>query len=466
MYFHLQKTVDFFRKMDTNDTHFDGLRHTESNQQEECIDSEESYQQMQITDLIQEFLEQIFMYLDLPGLTRAADVCSQFRKATKLPFKRKYAQKLVEFSDAPKSNELYHMEDGHLTITNLKIGFSALRCFGDTITQIKFINPNHSTKFCILFMYVDIYCGKSLTMLSMDYSFALLFKGSRRFSNVQHFCMSEMLWGDNSKGWDLGKVFPQLRRLTLERMASMYAAGHLPNLEELTIDRSGDHFGFYVPETLRLNPQIRKFTTNFSDTIFNSFVDNCVPLLRFIQELDLTYKHCREPWFRVMSGSTPFFNCENKINLPNVRKLTLSLIYEDEPMPQIPFQCNQLTHFILDGNFLQSDAFDAFIKRHTKIARLCLMFKFPYYFLDELKLISASLPTLEEISLLPSNELFFSVHFIIGYLNDFFESVNRCIFYCCEPKHVVEVACCCTKWNVQIIPHNNTLSLIKLTRTN
>lgn len=117
--------------MDTSHTQFESIS---------C--DEELTQQIRITDLIKAFLEQICMYLDFPSIVRAADVCTQFREATKRPFKQKYAKNVVKLAITPKSSELYHVKDNHVTITDLKIGMNTLRCFGDTITQLEVVNPN------------------------------------------------------------------------------------------------------------------------------------------------------------------------------------------------------------------------------------------------------------------------------------------------------------------------------------
>lgn len=74
----------------------------------------------------------------------------------------------------------------------------------------------------------------------------------------------------------------------------------------------------------------------------------------------------------------------------------------------------------------------------------------------------SALPLLEELAILPSDEVSLSISFIIDYLTDF-DSLNRCFFYCRDSKADV-IKCCGITWNTEIVPHNHLLTLIKLTR--
>lgn len=178
--------------------------------------------------------------------------------------------------------------------------------------------------------------------------------------------------------------------------------------------------------------------------------------MQFIQELTLTYKLRR-------SSSSKTFGEYDMVHLPNVRIFNLNLgsAYERMPLPRIIFELKQLKSFSLEGDFFYSEAFFNFIKRHPKITSLCLKNTFMHDYLDKYQLMSA-LPALEELAIIPSNEVSMSIHFIINYLRNF-DSVNRCMFYCMDSESDV-FECCGTKWNAQITQHNRLSTLVKLTR--
>lgn len=471
-------------KMNTNNTHFDDLECTETIQHFERINESDyvakSDQNMKITDLNQEFIEEIFMYLDLASLVRTADACIKFRKAARLPFKRIYARNIIEVAITPKLSELYDMKDGLVTITSPKIAMSTLRCFGDVITQLKIINPklhksNHDDdplgtfnwleKMRDILTCANDYCHESLTTFSIDPPYHIE-KIRKPFSNVKHVRISYNYEYMRYIGYYpfqrhcLSTIFPRLRCLTLYTpLAIKFITETLPNLQELTINR----ISWKKEETvlsLQLNPQLRKFSIQFIAYEIKHIRDY-VPYLQSIEEFDLTYKPS------IPQTTEPLFHriAEYDMHLQNVRvfKLNLDTTYEGMALPQIPFTMNRLKSFILEGSFLHSESFYDFIKRHPKIISLSLRNKYVSEFVDKFKLMPA-LPSIEEITILPLDKICMDIHFMIKYLKNF-ESLNRCTFYCRNTKADI-VTYCGTKWNADIIPHHNLLSLIKLTRKN
>lgn len=191
------------------------------------------------------------------------------------------------------------------------------------------------------------------------------------------------------------------------------------------------------------------------------FVKDCIPLLQSVQEFELIYKD----WKSNRRVHIAFYNEGKKIHLQNVRKFKLDLdtASKGKPLPQIQFEFNQLKSFSLKGDFLHDGSFFDFIKRHPTITSLSLKNKFTHYFLNKIELMSA-LPLLEELVILPSDEVSLSINFMIDYLTDF-DSLNHCKFYCRDPK-ADAIKCIGINWNAEIVPHNNLLKLITLTRTN
>lgn len=125
-----------------------------------------SDEQLKITDINQFCLEHVFMYLDLADLLNVAHANKYLGLATISPFAQKYGQKQFKIQQI---TYYCRNSDEIITIEDLRTIFQMLRCFGQSIKQLKILyqGPYYKNYHRIM-DYVNEFCVESLANIEFD----------------------------------------------------------------------------------------------------------------------------------------------------------------------------------------------------------------------------------------------------------------------------------------------------------
>lgn len=130
--------------------------------------------QLKITDLIEDCLEEIFLYLDYDHLITIAHTNKGLKSAAQNAFKSKFGKTLFRLhidrpNRRPKVAENFN-------IYQLKTWLRLLRCFGHLIAELKIgtykpeyrhPNPNLRQNLNLAFRYTKEFCSNSLNKISL-----------------------------------------------------------------------------------------------------------------------------------------------------------------------------------------------------------------------------------------------------------------------------------------------------------
>lgn len=129
----------------------------------------QSKKSVNIVDVNQFCLEEIFMYLDLEDLLNVANASKYLRPATMTPFTRSHGDKWIDLRHIDKNQKLFVESNNEITIFSLKTIFQMLRCFGQSISQLNlfapYCNANQFRNYRRILHYMNEYCVESLTNL-------------------------------------------------------------------------------------------------------------------------------------------------------------------------------------------------------------------------------------------------------------------------------------------------------------
>lgn len=431
-----------------------------ANQPQERRKNEESTSEMHINDVIQECVENIFMYLNFEDLINVANVSQYFRNCSYLPFSRKYSEKTIEFPAFPYNERYSLARRCDVKITHLRFALRTLRCFGHLITKINMtffdrgiMNSIRNNSYILCHM--NEYCAESLVKLSMltldDSQIDLL---QKPFVKVEEINIESSF--NVSR---LNEFFPKVRRLSFSREYDISCISkHFPQLEHLKINvnaKKVKEFDGFV-DALRSNPNLRSLSIKCYSNGYN-LIKSVQPYLQSIEILDLETDLC----------STKMFET---IHLPNVLEFKLHLKESNSwNLRNIPFTCSRLKEFTIGGKLIENELFYMFINENPTIEKLTFKYKTKFIndLIDKQELMKA-LPSLKKIEFLPTDICLgniytcMSIEFIIKLLENF-ESVQSCTFYCYDSDDSIKLRCD-NEWKPNIIFGKSRTRIIELER--
>lgn len=376
--------------------------------------------QLKLTDLIDDCLEHIFLFVDYRDLYNIAHASKQLKAAADMAFSARVGKKKFRLHVAhPLSVPV--VAETTFDVYKLKSSLRLLRCFGHLISNLQIEvfcrSPNTHTNrmkrdMDLLLRYTKEYCSDTLVELSLHHIPNSVFDAvvTKPFTKVQ---IVEMLRCDlavdmtNFNAW-----FPAMRRLELSGNRFAHAAAiakHFPNLEHLGIVGGGMLGTKFIREALRLNPQLTSFAMNrvYSPEFFR-YASKLLPNL-------VSLKLCGHPKdFCVFR--------DNPINFKGVKKLEIEFIGEmtEQSVSNIKLSFNQLEEISLDfGKYTYTNGLFAFFEQHISIVKLTLRASVHNTAINEnvLSSIVETLPLLNELN-------FFGIYFSIEVLDNLLNNFN------------------------------------------
>lgn len=312
-----------------------------------------------LTDVIDDCLEHIFLYLSLEDLLNVVHTNKQLKPAAESAFVRNFGQgKLVVLKKhrcAICINETEQVELPKYQTCRL------LRSFGHLILKqnIKLWCYENPSSYKIMFKHLNQYCHKSTS----DITFSRISKYSsmkQPFYKAETVCFDQCQF--SSTLYPLNKFFPNVRNLCMDGSfgKSKHIAAHFPHLNQLEI--KGGHMAFRCKpqvKMLRMNPQIRRLIL---DTIYDK------TLLPFagehLQFLEHIHIFCLGYNFKHFGDKTVNFKRLKELKITEANKLT-----------KIPISSNCLEVLSLhfwDTRFDNMDILIDFLKKHPTISKISL----------------------------------------------------------------------------------------------
>lgn len=221
------------------------------------------FNEMKITDLIDDCLEKIFEYLDLLSLFNVIVANANLRPAAVIVFKHKFSKNCRIHID-PLALDLIRKSFRHYILVNsLKTCLQYLRCLGSSISglDIWYEDSINDKQYDLIHQYVNQYCANSLTSIKF-LNFKNLIKSKaipirhfeKPFVNVHTVEVYEINMSDQFplfKQW-----FPNIRTLKLSRdiprgINTSFSFHHLKDLRLSFMNNE-----FYIARLLKLCPQL------------------------------------------------------------------------------------------------------------------------------------------------------------------------------------------------------------------
>lgn len=315
--------------------------------------------QLKLTDLIEDCLEHIFMYLDHEDLAKVADASKKLKPTAEIVFIRKYGK--IEFI----------MPMGNSSVQNVS-SLLLLRCFGHLITTLALWECNyHSDRYLQhLFDYILEYCTKSLTEVLLARILRSPFNSvaTKPFLKVETLkIIQSNLAYTILKAKDLSAWFPAIRCLELTNVSSNCSVveKHFPRLEHLIIYVTGKISIESIGMAFRLNPQLRRLDLNYGRS---SEILRCAG--KYLLHLD-----CLKLHFQL--GRVFDYNGE-MINFKTVKTLDICFgCASGQTMSSNQLSFDQLENLTLQvDNWNQISGLSNFFQKHQSITKVTFKFWF------------------------------------------------------------------------------------------
>lgn len=323
--------------------------------------AEQNASSTRLTDVNDDCLERIFLYLNLDDLLNIVHTNKQLKNAADLAFSRKY--------DGTKSKifvDSFHfsieLNGNPVRLISLHNPYRLLRSFGHLLSNLVV----HTQK---VVSYVNEYCFESATEISFYKMSKADFNGLQKlFANVEVLSLISCILG--SKVMQLNSRFPKIRMLKLIRLEAQPKCikVHFPYLEQLEI--KGALPTARINDTLsvlQLNPQLRRLILDTDYT--TTFLRTASMHLPSLQHLDI---HC------VRKDFTDFDN-----EFANFAQLKVFKVDYEGGMsikPPIKSSCLQEFSWTFLGTHVSSSistAFVEFLKENPSIIKLNLICWYP-----------------------------------------------------------------------------------------
>lgn len=386
-------------------------------------------EEIKITDVNTDCLEQIFNLLPMEDLVNLSNTSSHFKEAADIVISRKFAKKALLINDvsvcqAPVIDE----QSTCIKLSDLGLMFQVFRCFGHLIRELRVCGKNsvdlpgqtmdfRKRSIALLSYYIGHYCGNSLNKLiiTKEISFNIL---NRRFLKVEMVQINSIhSYRDLLKPNWFNYMFPNVRHLKYGNADTDFhcIVAHFPKLEHLDIsyehsncrDSSStiavtDHqlstANANIIKSLSLNPQLKKLALPYTSDI--QILRSTSEQLRQLEYLSFRYgpteKHDSEM-------NTIRFSSIKRVKIylcsPTQRRSTFGSA--DNEMMQIPFLFENLNALVMRTCYRCTDEFFKFIEKHKTITtldlRTCGWPQVELANVDRVRL-GAALPQLKEIN--------------------------------------------------------------------
>lgn len=333
-----------------------------------------------LTDVNDDCLEHIFLYLSLRDLLSIADSSKSLKTATDMAFARNFGGKK---SKALIDSRTFRFEVNGYAV-ELNNPYRLLRSFGHLIRNLII----HESKIQRVISYVNEYCSESLTDIAFYKMSRDDFSGLKKsFVNVE--VVSFMLCVLNWKSMQMNKCFPNMRTLKFFRVDAQPRCieVHFPNLKHLEIKGQLPAPKKIVMNLFTLNPQLSRLVlnTNYHTTMIRAARE----YLPYLEQLDI----------RANRKDFTDFGDET-VRFENLKVLTIN--YDDVMMTKVPILANCLQEFswtfFITG---LSKHFIDFLTQHSSITKLNMVSSFiaiPMLSGEITNRIITALSKLEEIS--------------------------------------------------------------------
>lgn len=224
---------------------------------------EEPLDQLKITDVNNDCLENIFDRLSIDDLLNVADANKWLRVAAASVYRRKYGRKEVTQGELNLNHPGSIRAFNKVNISGLKTCLRFVRCFGHNISHLRIDYLRSSRKeYTYLDRYVNEYCAEALIqIIYIQKSTILMDIPGKLFTNVQNLFITKSNVANRLAeilGW-----FPNLIHLVLNsnRIDGDSIGECFPRLTGLVICANFGRKTFINHENIvhavRLNPQLR-----------------------------------------------------------------------------------------------------------------------------------------------------------------------------------------------------------------
>lgn len=227
-----------------------------------------------ITDLNDDCLVVIFKQLTLRELYNTAISNGLFVEAARLAYRRKFGANVVDVSCVRAHPRRFYFDAFvhsryQISITNLKSFLQFVRCFGQSMTELK-IHCNEQTETNMewsgyIDQYVNKYCANSLVNISYFNKGTFSTENFKNpFINVESLQLVHSHLDCNSQSF--AEWFPNLRRLQLHynHIGRRFTSTSFQRLEHLTIWISGPNVSNQnIAELLRMHPRLLSLDISF-----------------------------------------------------------------------------------------------------------------------------------------------------------------------------------------------------------
>lgn len=310
---------------------------------------------LQLVDINNDCLEEIFMYLDLMGLVNIAECDERFTSAAQSVYLRRYCK-----MKAYLYFETIHHEPGKGEIRiHTNIAEALFRQFGHLISNLTVQWCNHyegSIEKTLLSCRFD-----SLTVLRLIWLRSIDFQTlNKPFEKVEDLTIIQSFLSHELSRLNIW--FPNLIRLKLYQVKFLQSETlklKFPLLKHLEISNTLPTMSEnLIIAILRINPQLESLTLRHNlDVKFLQSIAKCLP---FVVKLELW-----EP----MDGFKIFR--EQTISFENVKEFKLNA-RQGYDLNHMPFKFNLQSLTLAGFNMFNGNTLN-FIKQHQELRTLCLM---------------------------------------------------------------------------------------------
>lgn len=377
-----------------------------------------------LTDVNDDCLEKVFMYLSLDDLLNIAHTNKKLKTAADMVFANKFGKESFSFTiETSHQNKILRTQPDNIWINDLKTSLRLLRCYGHLISDLSIsYNENFRTAPIKVLHYTNIYCSETLKSIGFCNLFNYVFEISMKkpFLKIEKVYFSWCVL--RKKISNFNKWFPAMRCLSLSygRLTDPSSIEtHFPQLERLHI--SNEFKGKSLkPENViavfRLNPQLRQ--TSLDGLHFSKHLQSISQYLPALEHLTIdNYSK----------------NSFSPANFKSVKSLNIYFIYNPNdqvllPLINLSFEQLDKVEMNLEEYEIIDEAFD-FFKKHQSITKLTLNSGADTVINKErLIRIATILPLLNEIIFKDELTADEAIHFL-----DEFKLVNQFTFYISDP---------------------------------
>lgn len=233
---------------------------------------------LQLTDVNDKCLLDIFDKLSVFDLLNVSDTNQRFKQLAETVWKRRPNARSVQLeSIQPRSGSSRSGEENscEIRVTDLKSCLQLLRSFGHHIYSLDLNCSDTAVEHRMkIEQYLSKYCSETLSILNIRHATSpQLFDGinkpfATRFVNFHHCHLTSTF----------AKLFPKMFNLQLESVkCPEFVAANLPDLKYLTINKVDKSL---AQDLIRLNPQVTWLWLYLSyEVAFIEFINNHLPNL-------------------------------------------------------------------------------------------------------------------------------------------------------------------------------------------